>query len=236
MPRKKKVDVLQKELVEITESEVPELPRQYTLRVENDSLAKIVAKRNDALPEMIDKFVEENVKIKYDKNGNEVNDTNPFLVSTYFFKPINPAISIEPIYSAEQLTIVYDLYCRILEEVNMKVMTLQPTLSHFTKFAGMSLDNLRSMRYGNDISLRLVAEKIYNDIFDANVTLSQHKKLDTASTTLRMKIENEAIEKKQPNVNVNVNTKTVDLDKIENRLAQIKNLNRRMVSYEENYE
>ena len=96
--------------------------------------------------------------------------------------------------------------------------------------------NLANLRNSQDQSMRTLAEKIYNDTFDANMMLSQHHKLEKSTTTFRMKVENEAVEKKTPNISISVPTKPIDLDKITNRIKEITSVEHRPCAYEDNYE
>ena len=230
MPRKKK------ESISDNLYHVEETPREKTLKVNDESLLAVINKKTRELPDMISNFAEKNVKINYDKFGNEKNVTNPYLVSTYFFKSINPTLEVEPIYTSEQLTKIYELYSAIMEQINLQIMPLQPTLSHFAKFAGMSLNNLANLKYSEDQSMKVLVEKIYNDTFDANLTLSQHHRLEKSTTTFRMKVENEAVEKKIPNISVKVSTKPIDIEKIESRVRQLKNNAANKTLLEDDYE
>ena len=206
---------------------------RYTLTINSANLEKVLKARREGFSKQIDEFNLKFSKNKVDKQGNVVNDTNPFLVSTYFFKPINPMGNVEPIYNSEQLASVYDLYCEMIEKINMEVMLFQPTISHFAKFAGISLNNFNELRNSVDENMRVLMERINSDIFDANMTLTQHKKLSEKPTTFRMKVENEMIEKKSPSVNVNVSAKSVDLDRINARIREIQNITRGRIKYEE---
>ena len=80
-----------------------------------------------------------------------------------------------------------------------------------------------------------LCEKIYDECFNGNVSLAQTGQLREKSTITRMKIENQVIEKPQPNVNVNVSAK-VDLDEINKRLEEIKKFNVKVVELDKNRE
>lgn len=206
--------------------------KKYTLTINTKNLEKVIEKRKNNLDKEIEEFLTKYYKTKLDKMGNVINDTNPLLVSTYFFKSINPIGNVEPVYTSEQLALVYELYSELIERVNMEIMTLQPTISHFAKFIGMSLNKFQELKYSYDDSMRSLVERINADIFDANMTLAQHNKLKENTTKYRMKVENEMIEKKTPNINVNVNAKNLDLDKMQERLYEIENLTKKQIYYE----
>lgn len=206
--------------------------KKYTLTIDTKNLTKILKKRNEEIDNLISDFTANHLKFKTDKIGNLINDTNPLLVSTYFFKPINPMTNVEPVYTSEQLASVYDLYCNLVERINMEIMIFQPSMSHFAKFAGISLGKLQELKTSYDETMRSLVDKINSDIFDANMTLAQHKKITERPTTFRMKVENEMIEKKSPNVSVNLSAKNIDLDKINERLFEIQSLTSKQVDYE----
>lgn len=198
--------------------------KKYTFMVDSEKLIAIIEKKMKELDEKVNDFQLNHLQFKIDKAGNKINDTNPFLVSTYFFKTINPMDNVEPIYTSEQLGAVYKLYNDIVERVNMDIMMFQPTLSHFAKFAGLSLEKLNSLKFSTDATMASLVERINSDIFDANMTLAQHKRVTNNSTVYRMKVENEKIEKKAPNVNVSVKAKGIDLDDMSRRLVEIRAL------------
>ena len=206
--------------------------KTYTLMVDSEKLSKLLKDKKDKLPDLIKEFTEKYLKSKIDKNGNKIDDTNPYLVSTFFFKPINPMSNVEPIYTSEQLNAVYDLYCYIVEQVNMEVTIFNPSVSHFVKFAGISLVGFNNLRNSVDESMKFLTERINADIFDANMTLAQHSKVTERPTTYRMKVENEMIEKKAPSVNVKLTAKSLDLDKINERLHEIQSITAKKINYE----
>lgn len=207
---------------------------KISLAIDSKNLEKILKQKIGILDKQLEEFKEKYVEFKYDKFGNRENKTNPYLVATYFFKSINPMGNVEPIYTSEQLAKVFDLYITIIEKVNMEIMPFQPTLTHFCNFAGISLSKFHELKNSYDESMKVLVERINNNVFDSNVTLAQHKKLADKSTTYRMKVENEMIEKKTPNVNVNVTTKSIDLDKINERLFEIQSITKRQINYEDN--
>ena len=193
-----------------------------------DNLPTIVeSKKKDIVNELVD-FQNKYVQVKYDKYGNEEKIVNPYLISTYFFKTINPLSSKIPKYNAEKLSIVWDLYMYLVEQVNMEIAPFQPTLTHFAKFAGISLSTINSYKNCGDEDMMILCEKIYDECFNGNMSLAQTGNLREKSTMSRMKIENQVVEQPKPNVNVNVSTK-VDLNEINKRLEEIKNFNKKVV-------
>lgn len=154
-------------------------------------------------------------------------------VATYFFSSINPMQNVEPIYTSEQLSKVWDLYEKIVAKVNLEIGTFNPTLSHFAKFAGITLEKMQELKMSPEESMSTLINKIYNEIFDSNVLLAQNKKLVAKPTEYRMKFENEALERRNPNVNVNIKTTEVNLEQINARVQEIKKITSGKVDYEE---
>ena len=171
------------------------------------------------------KYAEEHKEAcKWDKDGNELAfevKINPLVISNYFFKSIVPIGSQEPIYNAEKLSMVFDYYCQILAEVNDKIGNFPSSLTLFCKFAGITLNTLRQYKSSQDYSMRTVAEKIYDQIGDENITMSQMGIVRERSTIFKMKSQNELVEKVQPQLNGNVNI-VVDLDKVNERINKYK--------------
>jgi len=193
-----------------------------------DNLPTIVEAKKQELVNKLTEFQENYVKTNLDKYGNPIKVVNPYLVSTYFFKTINPISSKIPKYNAEKLSIVWDLYMYLIEQVNMEIAPFQPTLSHFAKFAGISLTTMANYKTCGDEDMMILCEKIYDECFNGNMSLAQTGNLSEKSTISRMKIENQVVEQPKPNVNVTVSTK-VDLNEINKRLEEIKKFNKKIV-------
>jgi hypothetical protein len=145
---------------------------------------------------------------------------NPYLVSLFFFKTINPLTSVEPEYSPEKLSIVWDLYMYLIEQVNLNICVMQPTISQFCKFAGISVNTFKNYKTVGTAEMQILANKISDATFDSNILLAQNSILKDRSTMMRVKVENEVQEKPQVRVNVNVNEE-VDLGQIASRLQEI---------------
>lgn len=192
----------------------------------NEMLPKIVEERKQEVVNQLVEFQNKYIQTKYDRYGNETKVVNPYLISTYFFKSINPLSNVEPAYSSEKLAIVWDVYMYLIEQVNMNIYTFQPTLTHFAKFAGISLNTLKNYKNMGDPQMSILIDKIYDETMDSNLTLAQNKKLTEKSTQFRLKVENEVVEKVQPKVSVNVNTK-LDLDRINGRLNELISFNKK---------
>lgn len=190
----------------------------------SDILSEIEKEKKRLVEDMI-KYADEHTEpIKWDKEGNVLKEKvkiNPIVITNYFFKPIIPLSSQEPLYNAEKLALVFDYYCQLVAEVNDKIGYFPNSLTSFCKLAGITLNTLRNYRNSEDLNMRIITEKIYDQIGDANITMSQMGIVKERSTLFKMKSQNEMIEKQQPSVHINI-TEKPDLEKIEARLNKYK--------------
>lgn len=191
----------------------------------DDLFANIEQKKQELVEDMI-KYANEHTKAcKWDKDGKELAfevKINPLVISNYFFKSIVPIGSQEPIYNAEKLSMVFDYYCQILADVNDKIGNFPTSLTLFCKFAGITLNTLRQYKNSQDYNMRVIVEKIYDQIGDENITMSQMGIVREKSTIFKMKSQNEMVEKAQPNVNISVKAVDVDLNRINERINKYK--------------
>lgn len=242
MPRKKKeqitdeeVDIKMQQLEK--KNEVVELEKFY-VNATLDNLEDLILQKEEELVQKLEEYQKMMLIETKDDDGKVINvrhrEYNPYLVSTFFFKSINPLSNIEPQYSSEKLSAVWNLYMYYIEQVNINIGVFQPTLSHFAKFAGISTYTLKTYKNSPDIQMQTIANKIYDETFDSNVLLAQTKVLSNRSTELRVKVENEVQEKPQVKVNVNVNQE-VDLNQISARLNEISNFSKMKKVEVDNY-
>ena len=233
MPRKKREElrdeVVNQKFLELEKkSEVIDLEK-FCVNATLDNLEDLMLQKEQELISKIENY-QKMMIVEIKNDYGEVIDTihkdyNPYLVSTYFFKSINPLSNIEPQYSSEKLAVVWNIYMNMIELVNINIGPFQPTLSHFAKFAGISTYTLKSYRNSPDLQMQTIANKIFDETFDSNVLLAQNKMLSNRSTELRVKVENEVQEKPQVKVNLNVNQE-VDLNQITARLNEISNFSK----------
>lgn len=208
-------------------NDVKELENFYVnSTIDTKNLQLLVEERKEEIVNKLVEFQNNYIQIKVDANGNQTKIVNPYLVSTYFFKSVNPLSNTEPLYSSEKLAIVWDIYMYLIEQVNLNITTFQPTLTHFAKFAGISLNTLKSYRNSGDREMQILIDKIYDETMDSNLTLAQNNRLKEKTTQFRLKVENEIVEKTTPTINYNVSAK-VDLNKINQRLNEIMDFNQR---------
>lgn len=180
-----------------------------------DNLDAIVAERKAELVQKLHEF--------YLDTDGKPEIRSPYVISSYFFKSINPLGNQEPKYSAEKLAVVWGLYEDILREVNMKVGRLMPSLSSFCRFAGITLNTFKGYKNSPDEGLRIVVEKINDACFDTQVTMAQEGFIKERTTVYRMKAEQEKVEKETPAIHIH--NDTVDVGSIVNRLKEIKQFN-----------
>lgn len=205
---------------------------KFFVNAQLDNLPTLVEeKKNDIVKQI------ENYKMLY---GNPITDFDgnvtgyeahprPFVVSNYFFRSITNLQNIEPQYNGEHLSILWDLYSYMVEQVNIYLCEFTPNLSHFCRFIGITSTGFKKLKNSSDDGIRIVAEKIYDFFYDEGVTMAQLGKHNTRATIYRMKSELERLEKEQPTVVINTNT--VDLDSINKRIAEIGNFNKKVIDY-----
>ena len=214
-----------REIMKKNQNDVRELEQMYNTGKLDNMLSKIEERKAILVQEMIE-YREKHLRpTSWNSDGDitsyEVN-INPLVINNYFFKSIVPIASQEPIYNAEKLGMVFDFYCELVAEVNDKIGYFPSSLTSFCKFAGITLNTLRTYKNSQDFSMRVVVEKIYDQIGDENITLSQMGIVKERSTIFKMKSQNEMVEKEQPRINVNI-TEKPDMDKIQARLNKYRN-------------
>lgn len=163
----------------------------------------------------------------FDKDGNEKTRfnqkyKNPVVLNNLFLKSINPYKNIQPEYTAETLNAIFDLYCEILTEVNVKIGTLAPSISSFCKFAGISSTRFKGYKSSPEEDIRAIIEVIEDYCYDTNVAMSQSGFIKERSTVYRMKSEQERMEKEQQKVVINA--KSVNIGEVQDKIKRIQEL------------
>ena len=213
-----------KEIQKKNQNELRRLEEFYTTGKVEDMLDTIEEKKKELVADMINYAETHRVPVKWDEDGNPTAyrlQMNPLVINNYYFKSIVPIGSQEPMYNAEKLAMVYDYYCDILTNINDKIGYFPSSLTSFCKLAGITLSTLKSYKTSNDLSMRVIAEKIYDQIGDENIAMAQMDIVKERSTLFKLKSQNEMVEKQQPNVNINI-TEKPDMEKIEARLEKYK--------------
>lgn len=206
--------------------EVRELEEFYV----NGTITDLLPKLNEEKDKLVNKMVEyakENQKpCKWDKEGNVIKtetEIKPIVINHYFFKSIVPLGSKIPMYSAEQLSMAFDYYMDIVANINEHIGNYPTSLTTFCKFLGISLTTLRTYRNSEDIDMRNIVEKIYDQIGEENITMSQMGIVRERSTIFKLKTQNELTETATPNVNITYKA-TINKNELEDRLGKYKNL------------
>ena len=208
------------EIEKNNQNELRKLEEFYTDGKVEDMLETIEIRKEQMIKDMITYHDKQLKECKWDRDGNPIEwkvDIKPIVINNYFFKPITPISCQEPIYNAEKLSMVYDYYCEILANVNNYIGDYPSSLTNFCKFAGLSLSTLRRYKDSDDLNMRVIVNKIYDQIGDENITMSQLGYVKERSTMFKMKSENEMVEKQQPKVSINIVEKP-DMEKIEARI------------------
>lgn len=201
--------------------------RLVSTKFENLSLE--VQQRKDEICEKIEKF-----KLDTD-DENFVKGSKHLVVSNYFFKSLNPYTFNQPAYSAEKLSIAFDLYKELINEINLKLCRFYPTLSHFCLFLGITESTFNSYKTSVDIDMQNLTEMIDSWIFDSNMRLSEGKEIDNVTAMFRAKVEQRKTEQATPTTVVfaeNVNMSEIK-ERVQN-LAKIKKGNTYEIGNETN--
>lgn len=212
------------EIMKQNQNELRDLEQFYSENKVDNLLDRLEERKKEICNE-IQQYATQHIKpCKWDKEGDVLEskvEVNPLVINNYFFKSIVPLGNIEPIYNAEKLALAFDYYCYILAEVNDKIGNFPSSLTSFCKLCGITLSTFRNYRNSSDLNMKIIVEKIYDQIGDTNITMSQLGIVKEKSTLFRMKIENELTEKVQPRVNINIVDKP-DMERIQERLDKYK--------------
>lgn len=201
-----------------------ELEKFYTEGKVEDILSNLEKRKKELVEKMVNYAKEHEVECKWSRDGDPIAwkvDYNPFVIENVFFKSIVPIGCQEPEYNAEKLSLAYDFYCELLVEVNNNIGQYPASLTSFCHFAGITLNTLRIYRNSPDLAMRTIAEKIYDQIGDTNITMSQLGIVKERSTMFKLKSQNEIVEKEHPKVNINI-VEAPDMEKIEEKINKYK--------------
>lgn len=213
------------ELRKKKQNKARDLEKFYTEGKVEDLLANLEKRKKELVEDMVKYAEEHQVEAKWNRDGDVLayrTDYNPFVIENVFFKSIVPIGCQEPDYNAEKLSLAYDFYCQLLVEVNNNIGQYPASLTSFCHFAGITLNTLRLYRNSPDLAMRTITEKIYDQIGDTNITMSQLGIVKERSTLFKMKSQNEIVEKEQPKVNINI-VEAPDMQKIEEKINKYKN-------------
>lgn len=217
--KEKNLEIMQK-----NQNDLRDLEQFYSENKVDNILDKLEERKEEMRTEIQLYAKKHTEPCKWNKDGEPIEfsiNVNPLVINNYFFKSIVPLGSIEPMYNAEKLALASDYYCYILSEVNDKIGNFPSSLTSFCKLCGITLSTLRAYRNSSDLNMRIITEKIYDQIGDNNITMSQLGITKERTTVFKLKSENEMVEKEQPRVNINIVDKP-DMDQIQERLNKYK--------------
>lgn len=203
-----------------TKRDIVELEKFY-LDGQINNLENIVEQRKNEIVDTICKYKEQMLP-EYDDDDHVVSFgrcLTPYVVSNYFFRSITNLQNLEPEYSGEQLSILWELYNELVMQVNMNLQEFTPTLSHFCKFIGFTTNGFKKLKKSNDLGISTVATKIDDYFYDNNVRMAELGKHNTRATIYRMKSEQERLEKETPQITIHATN--IDLDGINKRIAEL---------------
>lgn len=216
----------QSEIDENNKIKVRKLEEFYVNGTVSDLIPELNKQKEKMVEKMIEYAEDNKTACKWDKDGCPIDYTveiKPIVINNYFFKSIVPLGSKIPAYSAEQIAMAFDYYMDIITNINVHIGNYPTSLTTFCKFLGISMSTLRNYRNSEDMDMRNIVEKIYDQIGEENLTMSQMGVAKEKSTLFRLKTQNEIVEKATPNVNITYKT-TIDKDALENKLDKYKAL------------
>ena len=200
------------------------LEQQFVDSKVGDMQQYIEKQKENIVQQLIEYKEKHTVESKWDKYGDPIAyevQINPMVINNYFFKSICPISSVEPMYNAEKLGVVFDYYMYLMAEVNDKIGNYPSSLTSFCKLAGITLNTLRQYRNSDDLNMRIIAEKIYDQVGDENITMSQMGIAKERSTMFKLRSQNELTEAQRPIVNINF-SEQIDTEQIEDRIKKYK--------------
>lgn len=203
-----------------------ELEQFFTNGTVDNLIEKLDILKNEKVEAMLDYAKNNTVPTKWDRDGIPIEynvKINPTVVKNYFFKSIVPIGSKIPDYNAEKLAIVYEYYTYLVTEINDKIGNYPSSLSSFCKLAGITTNKLREYKNSYDLDMRTIAEKIYDEIGDENLSMAQLGVVNSPATLFKLKSQHEMVEKAQPNINITYK-EVVNTDRVNENIQKYKDL------------
>ena len=115
-----------------------------------------IEERKNEIVQELQEFAESHTKpVKWDKDGEPIAyavQIKPLVISNYFFKSICPLNSLEPMYNAEKLALVFDYYMYIVAEINDILGDYPSSLTTFCKVGISASPNCISTSSNCDLS------------------------------------------------------------------------------------
>lgn len=145
-------------------------------------------------------------------------EVNPIIITNTFFKPIVPFNS-NPSYNSYQIGRIYEFYQELLALINEEIGAFPSSLTLFCRFIGMTLQDFKDLRNSEDENMRIVVQKIIDDVDEANISMAQTGTAKERTTLFKLKAQNEMVEKNPPKVNVNIKA-NIDDNRIKGNILE----------------
>jgi len=223
--KEKEIKIKEHEISIVKQNDIRDLEQFFANGTIIDINDKLEALKEQKVNEMIE-YANTHQKEIFNRQGDIVGTkvvSNPLVVNNLFFKSICPLGNKIPLYNAEKLALIYDYYLYLITEVNDKIGDFPSSLASFCKLAGISTSTLREFRRSEDIDMRNIVEKIYDEIGDNNLSMAQLGKVKGTPTQFKLKTQNEMVEKTTPNVNITYR-EVVNTDKLNQNLEKYRAL------------
>lgn len=134
-------------------------------------------------------------------------------------KKPNFVVGKTPIYNAEEMSLLFEAYQFIINELN-KVKKITPSIWSFCRLAGITSQQFRAYQRSDDKNMRDSTQAIIDYVADINYQLSQHKEIDNITTIHLGKSTLGIVEQNAPQVIANVNV--VSVDEAKDKLERLK--------------
>ena len=175
----------------------------------------------EKINDLVKKFLENFVEVRYDKYGNEYRNANPMAIKSWFFKIFEDNFGTNPIYTADQMNMFFFVFQYIIEQVNLYIVPFAPDLKDFCRMINITNEELIEYKENRGQEMNIIIEKLYDFCRDGNLSLAQNKIYNSTITSLKAKSELEVQEKPKVSVNINASSK-LSLEEIKDRLKAIR--------------
>jgi hypothetical protein len=220
----------------IKERPIEEIETKLAIRdLEVTLVNKTMENLQEVLLQKKQEFVEklnEVYELVHSKGKEKGNQLNSLIISELLFEPISKYYSTRPEYTAEKLTIAFELYREMVKESNMKGLKVIPSKSHFSRFCGFSTTTYDAYKDSTDLSMRNLMEVVDDYIYDANTSSAQQREIDTITTMFKAKVDHKKVEATTPQVHIF--SPDADMEKILEDIQRLKQGNKvRVIDHDE---
>lgn len=145
-------------------------------------------------------------------------EVNPIIITNTFFKPIVP-FNTNPTYNSKDLSDIYTYYQELLTIINDMIGAFPSSLTLFCRFIGITLESFKELRNSEDENMRIVVQKIIDDVDETNISMAQTGTAKERTTLFKLKAQNEMVEKTTPKVSVNIKA-NIDDNRIKGNILE----------------